>query len=214
MSALCWLGLMMTWVTQRHGAHRAAAGAGAAWAPLGSWMLMVGAMMLPVLTPQARQIALRGLWHRRHQAVAAFAAGYLAVWTIVGVALIGFFQVTGVRGPGAAVVCLLAAAAWHCTAPRRAAVRQCGRFRTLALTGFRAHLDCLAAGALAGCSAVWTCGPAMTAMCLSHGPVLAIGVGGVLLAEHRSGPNPEQRIGSAAQAGWLVMLAGLAGLGG
>jgi hypothetical protein len=110
------------------------------------------------------------------------------------------------------MVLLVAAAGWHCAAPRRAALRLCERAPTLAINGIRAQVDCLTAGVRAGGIAVWTCGPAMTAMCLTHGPVLAIGVSAALIAERRSGPNPQARIGSAAQAGWLVMLAGLVGL--
>jgi hypothetical protein len=34
----------------------------------------------------------------------------------------------------------------------------------------------------------------------------------VLLAEHRRGPNPEERIGAPIQAAWLVVLAGVVGL--
>jgi hypothetical protein len=52
----------------------------------------------------------------------------------------------------------------------------------------------------------------MSAMFFAHGPVLAVGVAGALLAECRSGPNPEARIGGAAQACWLVILSGLVAL--
>lgn len=210
-SAGCWLGLVSIWATDRDGGHHAG-GVSSASPALAQWVLMVGAMMLPVLTPRARLIALRGLRQRRHQAIAAFAVGYLAAWTFAGGVLIMLVRVTGLAGIGPVVLCLLMAAAWHCAPPRRSAVRQCGRLPTLALTGVRAHLDCVTAGALAGRSALWTCGPAMSAMCFVHAPVLALGIAGVLLAENRAGPNPEQRIGSAAQAGGLVMLAGLVAL--
>jgi len=208
-SAVCWLVLLLGWLTVRPEAHHAAAHPVGVWAALVQWLLMVGAMMLPLLGPQAGLIARRGLRRRSRQAVAAFVTGYLAVWAVAGLALLLLMLASGVAGPGPVVACLLAAAGWHCTPLRRAAVRQCGRVPTLALTGGRAHVDCVAAGALAGRLAVWTCGLAMSAMCFAHGPVLAVGVTGVLLAECRSGPNPEARIGSATQACWFVVLAGL-----
>jgi hypothetical protein len=211
-SAVCWLGLALGWTAARPGGHHAAADLGSTWSALGRWMLMVGAMMLPVVAPTAQAIGLRGLRHRRHQSVAAFSVGYLAVWSLVGSALILVIRFSGAAGAGPVVLCLLAAAAWHCAAPRRAAVRQCRRLPTLALTGARAHVDRLAAGALAGGTSIWTCGLAMTAMCFAHGPALVVGVAGLLLAENRPGPNPEERIGSAMQAAWLVMLAGLIAL--
>jgi hypothetical protein len=211
-SVMCWLILLSMWATHPQADHHSAPEPGGTWPALARWLVMVGAMMLPTVVPQARMIARRGLRRRRHQAVTSFAWAYLGVWTLVGLVLILFVHVFRVAGAGPVLLCLLAAAGWHCAAPRRAAVRRCGQVPTVALTGIRAHVDCLGAGVIAGGTAVWTCGPAMMAMALTHGPVLAVGVGGALLAEHTSGPNPEARIGSAAQAGWLVMLAGLVGV--
>ena len=68
-----------------HGASpNVAAGAGQLLAEWGGWMLMVLAMMLPVVAPDARRVAMRSLWHRRHRAMAWFLAGYLAVWAALG----------------------------------------------------------------------------------------------------------------------------------
>jgi Predicted metal-binding integral membrane protein (DUF2182) len=209
---VCWLILLSMWAMHRQADHHSASGPDGTSPALARWVVMVGAMMLPIVVPQATMLARRGLRRRRHQAVTSFALAYLAVWTLVGLVLIRLAHVFGVAGGGPVMLCLLAAAGWHCAAPRRAAVRQCGQVPTVALAGIRAHVDCLGAGVLAGGTAVWTCGPAMMAMAFTHAPVVAVGVSAALLAEHRPGPNPEARIGSAAQAGSLVMLAGLVGV--
>lgn len=69
------------------------------------------------------------------------------------------------------------------------------------------------AGQRIGWLCVGTCGPVMAAMSVSHGIGTAVGLSGVLFAEHRRGPNPAQRIGAPNQAAWLVVLAGVVGLG-
>jgi hypothetical protein len=52
----------------------------------------------------------------------------------------------------------------------------------------------------------------MAVMALSHGIGTAVALSGVLLAEHRRGPNPAERVGAPSQAAWLVVLAGVGGL--
>jgi hypothetical protein len=53
----------------------------------------------------------------------------------------------------------------------------------------------------------------MAVMSVSHGIGTAVGLSAVLFAEHRRGPNPAERIGAPNQAAWLVVLAGVVGLG-
>ena len=117
------------------------------------WGAMVVAMMLPVVAPAARQVALRSLWHRRHRALAGFVLGYLAVWLAVG----GVF-VAVVRVPLAIV--LLAAALWQVAPARRRAMRRCGALPPCALR----DRDCVEAGVRLGGRCVFTCAPVMAAM--------------------------------------------------
>src|SRR5690349_4474237 len=49
------------------------------------WMLMVAAMMLPLISDSARNVAARSLWYRRQRAIVAFVLGYLSVWLAAGV---------------------------------------------------------------------------------------------------------------------------------
>ena len=41
---------------------------------------MVLAMMLPLAAPQARLVALRSVWDRRHRSAALFTVGLVGVW--------------------------------------------------------------------------------------------------------------------------------------
>ena len=59
--------------------------AAAATIAFAQWLLMVVAMMVPLAAGAIRTTAARSLWRRRHRAIAAFLAGYLAPWAIAGV---------------------------------------------------------------------------------------------------------------------------------
>ena len=180
------------------------------------WALMVAAMMLPVIAPQVRRMAVRSLWSRRHRAAVTFVLGYVAVWLVVGAALVSV--VLALDGheqlaPWLAVVLLLAAG-WQVSGPRKRMLRRCASLRLGAATGHSADLDCARAGLRSGLRSVFTCGPLMVAMALSHSLLLMAGVLVVLLSERARGANPLRRAGRPREAlviGGFAVVAAVAG---
>lgn len=186
-------------------------GAAAAWS---WWMVMVAAMMLPVVAPHARRIALRSLWPRRHRSTAAFLAGYLAVWAAFGSLVVAGLAAAGTQHPPATalVVVLVVAAGWQVSAPRRRVLRRCEAPRPAALRGWPADRDAMVTGGRAGLRCAVTCGPAMLAMAVSHSVWLMGGLLVLLLTERARGPNPGRRAGRPHEALGLVAFAGIAAL--
>ena len=182
----------------------------------GAWMAMVAAMMLPIIAPQARTVALRSLRRRRHRAMAGYLAGYLGVWAVLGAVLVVVLHATGVPHPpaGLAVVGLLGAAVWQVAAPRRRVLRRCGSVRLGAAKGFAADRDCAAAGWRSGLLCAFTCGPVMLAAAAAHHQPAVMGAVLVLLLTERApGPNPERRAGRRLEAWALAGLAATVALG-
>jgi predicted metal-binding membrane protein len=166
------------------------------------WTLMVAAMMLPVVAPQVRRVAMRSLWSRRHRAAVSFVLGYLAVWLVLGAGLVAVVLALGGHeqlAPWLAVALLLAAG-WQVSGPRKRTLRRCAALRLGAATGFAADLDCARAGLRSGLRCVYTCGPLMVAMALTHSLLLMVGVLVVLLSERTRGANPLQRAGRPHEA--------------
>lgn len=101
---------------------------------LGTWLVMMAAMMLPAVTPVIVRID-RLLRRRGRARTAAYllAAGYLIVWAAAGVAAYGLFlacQSTAATGDSTAAVragavALLLAGAYQLTPLKRACLRQC-----------------------------------------------------------------------------------------
>jgi hypothetical protein len=212
------LGATLDPATAGHAHHSGPGGAPAPMAPaaMSTWLLMTVAMMFPVVAPQAGRIAARSLWTRRHRAMATWLTGYVALWALVGAAVIvavaalDLAAVAAVATPAA----LLAAAAWHVSTPRRRALARCGSGPPIALRGWAADRDGLLVGARAGGRCVVTCGPVMVATAITHDVILMAAVTALLVSERARGPNPQQRAGRAREAWGLVACAALAALAG
>jgi predicted metal-binding membrane protein len=186
--------------------------AGTVMAPtVDHWLLMVLAMMLPLAAPQARTVALRGLWDRRHRSTVVFTVGLVGVWAGVGVLLVPAVSVLGPAPSWMAPGLLVAAAAWHVSRPRRRLLRGCGSVRLRSADGLAADVDCLAVGGRAALRDVAGCGVAMLPMVAAPmgvpGLLLMGGVLVVLLVERASGPNPATRAGRPQEACALLVLA-------
>jgi predicted metal-binding membrane protein len=205
-------------VSTTHGSSSGGMHAGQGVTPAaaaGHWTLMVLAMMLPMAAPQARVVALRSLWVRRHRAGLAFVVGYVVVWLGVGlpVATVASAVVLPVwLGPALLGV----AALWHVSGWRRRTLRRCGAVRLRAARGAPADANCLDVGARAAWICVVACGPAMLPMALQPTapwslPVM-VGVLGVMLAERAPGPDPARRMGRAGPAVALAAIAVAAAL--
>lgn len=176
------------------------------------WALMVAAMMLPVVAPQVRRVATRSLWSRRHRSAVSFTLGYVVVWLVLGAGLVAVVIALGGQvqlAPWLAVVLLLAAG-WQVSGPRRRMLRRCASLRLGATTGPAADLDCARAGLRSGLRCVFTCGPLMVAMALSHSLLLMAGVLALLLSERARGANPVRRAGRPHEALVIVGFAVIA----
>jgi predicted metal-binding membrane protein len=108
---------------------------------LPTWIVMMAAMMLPSAVPP---VARRGI-----SATALFAAEYIVVWTVLGIAAFGVARAVGLKDAGSAVVAtvLVAAALYELTPFKRARLTRCsesGERRS----GLAYGLDC--AGCCAG----------------------------------------------------------------
>jgi predicted metal-binding membrane protein len=101
------------------------------------WAAMMAAMMLPGAVPAVlRRVADTG----RVRAVPAFLAGYLAVWTLVGVAAYACY---GPHGPAVAGVLAIAAGGYELTPAKRYLRRCC---RGVSHSGLRFGLYCVGSG--------------------------------------------------------------------
>lgn len=184
------------------------------WAAWTWWLLMVSATMLPVAARAAGRVARGSLWRRRHRAMLEYLLGYLVVWALCGLALVGLVAALRPGGPAPWVqpVVLATAAGWHTTSVRCRVLRRCGATGFVAVHTWRADRDCVAAGLTYGRRCVLTCGPAMAAMAFDHGLTVMVVVTAVLWRERAPGPNPDQRVGRRGQAYSLAALAAVAAL--
>jgi predicted metal-binding membrane protein len=134
------------------------------------WLLMSVAMMGPVALAGIRHTSLNSLRWRRGRAVAAFSAGYLAVWAAVGVAaLAAAASTTTLPRDIRLTVVLAGAAAWELGAPKRRASRACHRPLPLPLYGWPAERGALLFGLRQGASCAGTCWCLMLTMVVVPG---------------------------------------------
>ena len=122
---------------------------------LGIWVTMTAAMMLPSAAPAAGQVARLA----RRSPTVLFAAGYLAVWTVYGLAAYGLYRFLGSldtgwlawdeRGPWVAGAVIVAAGIYELTPVKRTSLRRCRRAshpESALRSGLGHGLDCV------GCS--------------------------------------------------------------
>jgi predicted metal-binding membrane protein len=119
---------------------------------LGIWVTMTAAMMLPSAVPAAAQVARAA----RRNLTILFGAGYLAVWTVYGLAAYGLYRLlssidTGwlawdVRGAWVAGAVIVGAGLYELTPVKRRSLRRCrgARHPERPLRSGLAHgLDCV-----------------------------------------------------------------------
>nr|WP_262925090.1 DUF2182 domain-containing protein [Pseudomonas protegens] len=127
-------------------------------------------LMLLAMTPLLLVQPLRYVWHRslrrkRWQAVSLFVLGFVAVWSLVGLVLLGLVVVTrlwlglsSLPSLGAALaLCLL----WQASPFKQHCLNQCHRQPRIAAFGWRFVRDCLGFGVTVGSWCVGSCWPLM-----------------------------------------------------
>jgi predicted metal-binding membrane protein len=108
---------------------------------LSHWLLMIGAMMLPMAAMAARFVAFRSFRRRRTRAMAGFLIGYVAVWLAAAPLYLAAGVAAHLAGGSILVplgIALATAAAWQTTPAKRRALRQCHKTVPLPPSGLRA----------------------------------------------------------------------------
>jgi predicted metal-binding membrane protein len=186
----------------------------AAW----HWLLMIGAMMLPMAAMAARHVAFRSFPERRGRAVATFLLGYAAIWCAAApLYLLAGLAVHAAAGDALLVplaAALVLAAAWQGTAGKQQALRLCHRTVPLPPSGWRADRACLAYGLAHGRYCLRSCWALMLVPTAGgHYPALMLLAGAVGFAE-RAGPagRQEPTAGALAAAGLACLALWMTGL--
>jgi predicted metal-binding membrane protein len=221
-SAACWAALLLAWTAPAAPLY-CIAGAGLfsglsfglrsafaelqwSWA-LGHWLLMIGAMMVPMTAAALRIVALRSFRERRRRALTLFMLAYVAIWCAVAPLYLAGALAVHVAGGGAVLLPLAlafaAAAAWQGSAAKQKALRRCHRTMPLPPTGRRADLACLRYGFDHGRSCLASCWALMLIPAASgHHPALMLAAAAAAVAE-RMGPMgmPDRTAGPLGAAG-------------
>lgn len=154
---------------------------------------MVIAMMLPLTLANVRHVAWSSLWRRRHRAIAAFVAGYLAVWILVQAGIAGTWGLmaafTGWETAG--IVAMVAAVLWEVSPIKRQRLHRCHRTVPLAPRGWRADADCVRYGVSTGLSCAAMCWALMAACAaFAHSfPVMIVLFGVQLSGRYQRNPS-------------------------
>ncbi|HEX8263482.1 MAG TPA: DUF2182 domain-containing protein [Allosphingosinicella sp.] len=182
-------------------------------AALGHWMLMIGAMMLPMAGMALRHVAFRSFRRRRARAMTGFLLGYGAIWLLAAPA----YLAAGLAGLAVRLasgtiliplgIALGFAAAWQGTAAKRRALRRSHRTVPLPPSGWAADRACLAYGLAQGRFCLASCWALMLVPAAAgHHPLPMLLVGLFALLERRSpGAEPLRRPADAWDS--LVRLA-------
>jgi len=177
-------------------------------ADFASWMVMVGAMMLPTTTSSLHDVAARSYRHRRPRAVLEYALGYATCWILLG-AVFAVLRIYSLAHDlrTAAVLCILAAA-WAVLPVRRLWFVRCHRQIPLCPAGPRADLDAVRQGAVHGIPCMKMCWPLMLA-CAVTGHDLVLMTGGAILAFTEKRMFRLNRkplvLGSIALSAWILV---------
>ena len=163
-SAACWAALLLLPGHSEASAFCVGGGrldalrfaAGAAWAAidwplaLAHWLLMIGAMMLPMTAMALRHIAMRSFRARRARGQGLFLIGYLAVWTAAAPFYLGARLALDSVAAGGLLLplagALALAASWQATPAKARALRGCHRIVPLPQRGWPGDRACLGYG--------------------------------------------------------------------
>ena len=163
--------------------------------------VMTTAMMVPLILPQAHHVGMSSMWNRRHDAIALFAAAFVAVWTIAVTAMwfVGAV-VASLIGLRAAIVVAFAVSVHASANPRRLRrLTACMRTVPLAPRYRQADIDCLRYGFGTGGRCLRTCWGVMAAPMIAHGVGTMVAMSAIeVWFRRRARPGTADRYGSAA----------------
>jgi predicted metal-binding membrane protein len=136
-------------------------------------------MMVPLLLPTLRRVAVASLWSRRDRAMAFCLTGYLASWLVASIVIgVSIEAVHGAGGPFAPIgISAAAALAWQRTRAKRRALRGCHVTRPLSPGGWTADRDCAVLGVIVAWACIRNCWALMAVVfAFGHHPIAMVGV--------------------------------------
>lgn len=146
----------------------------------------VVAMMVPLVLPTLRWVAIASLWTRRDRAMAVCLTGYLALWVVASIVIGLSVDTLHAAGGSFAATGMSAAAAlaWQGTRSKRRALRACHVTRPLSPSGWTADRDCAALGVQVGWGCVRNCWAFMAVVfAFGHHPIAMFGIFLVMVIE-------------------------------
>jgi predicted metal-binding membrane protein len=161
-----------------------------------AWGLMVLAMMPPLLALPVAHVRHATLPSRRGRALAAFAAGYGAVWLMAGLALlpIAIAARTALSETTALPAAFGAALLWSASPTAQAARNRCHRLLRIGASGLKADRDCVRQGLATGLACTAACWPWMLVpTSIAGGHVAAMALVTVLIFLERLSPPERPR---------------------
>lgn len=136
---------------------------------------MIVAMMLPLVIADVRNVARSSPWRRRHRAIAAFVAAYLAVWMLAMLVIDAAWRLASSRVESATAGVIIVAVMWEIARTNRHAGAHPPTTRRAA-RGWRADAGCARAGAITGGRCVGACW-ALMAACVAFAHSLPVMIG-------------------------------------
>ncbi len=225
-AAVAWVALSVPWpgngeLSATHTHHHlpsVAAGVVNPWSLVwvGTWLLMVVAMMWPLSVPTVGAITRSSFRGWRTRLAVVCLATVSTLWLGLGLAGAAVAQALSVPAGSLwwqlAFVCL--ALAGYRSAHRGRVLERCLRLPALAPGGRRGVVTAARAGVLTWRRCALLCGPAMLAMAVGHSPVLMVGASLAAWWEAwhpRAWRDPVPVLLVAAAGGWLLLSAYLEG---
>jgi predicted metal-binding membrane protein len=182
---------------------------------MGTWLLMVLAMMVPLVRFGVRVAAARSLWRRRDRAIGGFLIGYLSPWPIAGVGVVALdVTLAGTPGlqPWLTGAGFAVAAGWQLTSFKARALRACHQSIPLAPHGWRADRDCVRFGWLNGTHCLVSCWALMLACVLAGHSLTAMLCATVVGLAERYVVQPRQQGRTFSPLLGVALVYGILGL--
>lgn len=167
------------------------------WQLMLGWLAMIAAMMVPMLGEQLVQVVQRSSKSTRTALLASLLGGFILVWSLAGVLLIGLsiaLRLAFASHIVPALLVLAAAGIWQASPFKQHALNMCHRDPTFAPFGSKALWDCLRLGLRAGFWCFVSCWGIMLLALMIPGFHLTAMVFASLVvwAERCERPNPPQ----------------------
>lgn len=172
---------------------------------LAGWILMVGAMMLPKLIMPIQHIYDQSLKRRRFRSALLFTFGYVAIWAIAGLLMVGIILGFSLLIPQSylpAILVGIIAVIWQFSPVKQQCLNRGHNHQALAAFGWKADRDAFLFGVMHG---IWCVGSGwalmLFPMLLPEGHNLAmLFVTFLMLSEHMEHPRlPRWRVCSRAK---------------